>query len=80
VRKTARYFFIFLVFFATFLVAFAVFFAFFAFLAMSSSWFDWLDECADAVSRCARHQANMKLAKLIPRWVNALVEVLRPRR
>ncbi|MEY9437315.1 hypothetical protein ABIF14_004406 [Bradyrhizobium elkanii] len=63
---------------ATFLVAFAVFFAFFAFLAMSSSWFGWLDEYANAVNLRAHHQANLKLARLIPRWVNALPGVCGP--
>lgn len=69
--KPRAYFFIFLVFLATFLVAFAVFFAFFAFLAMSSSSFGWLDEYANAVNLRTHHQANLKLARLIPRWVNA---------
>ncbi|MCS3448616.1 hypothetical protein M2222_002563 [Bradyrhizobium elkanii] len=40
-------------------------------MAMSSSWFGWLDEYANAVNLRTHHQANLKLARLIPRWVNA---------
>lgn len=32
--------------------------------------FGWLDECADAANQRAHHQANTKLAKTIPRWIN----------
>jgi hypothetical protein len=69
--KPRAYFFVFLVFLATFLVAFAVFFAFFAFFAMSSSWGGWLDECADAANQRPRYQVNTKLAKTVPRYINA---------
>jgi hypothetical protein len=31
----------------------------------------WLDECADAANQRAHHQANTKLAKTIPRQINA---------
>ena len=31
----------------------------------------WLDECADAANQRAHHQANAKLAKTIPRQINA---------
>ncbi len=32
--------------------------------------FGWLDECADAANQRAHHQANTKIAKTIPRWIN----------
>ena len=65
--KPHAYFFICLVFLATFLVALAVFFAFFAFFAMF-----FLVRLVGLTNvrtlrTSARHQANTKLAKTIPR-------------
>lgn len=63
--KPRPYFFIFLVFLATFLVALALLSS--LSLPCLPRGVGWLDECADAANQRARHQANTKPAKTIPR-------------